>query len=230
MKEIYDFIITKEDGVTEDDLSTNFTILSKTEIAKQLNNLLRTKQIEIFNNGTNLIYKKSSSLADEERIIYQLISESKGKGLWLRDIKIKSNIPQNVVTKILRNMENKKMVKSLKTIKSNRKIYVLYEDTPAEELTGGVWFSEGEVDNEFVNLIYKVVIDFLERFRSDVIPDNLPDVAEIMRHVEYSKVSTIPINLDDLETLIKTMVYDGYVQEIIYDDIVYYRPSNTSQS
>lgn len=224
MKEIFQYITTMEDGVTEEDLLKKFTLLSKQEIAKQLNNLLRTKQIEIFNNGTSLIYKKSASLADEERIIYQLIAESKGKGLWLRDIKMKSNIPQNVITKILRNMENKKMVKSLKTIKSNRKIYVLFDDTPAEELTGGVWFSEGEVDTEFVNLIYKVVLDFLKKYECDVIPDNLPEITEIMRHIEYTKVSTVPISLDDLETLVKTMVYDGAVQEIIFDDTVYYRP------
>lgn len=226
MKEILQFIASLDDGATEEDLSHKFTLLSKQEIAKQLNNLLRTNQIEIFNNGANLIYKKSTSLAEEERIIYQLISDSKGKGLWLRDIKTKSNIPQNVLTKILRNMENKKMVKSLKTIKSNRKIYVLFTDSPAEELTGGVWFLEGAVDSEFIKHIYKVVAEFLEKYRSDIIPQKLPDIMEIMQHIEITKASTVPISIDDLETLVKTMVYDGIVQEIKYNEKVFYRPIN----
>lgn len=226
MEDLLDFIISTPEGVTEKDIAIKFPIYPKHEIAKQLNNLLKNKEIEISNDGVDLIYKKSSNLADEERIIYQLISESKGKGLWLRELKIKSNISQNLIVKLLKNMESKCIIRSLKSVKGNRKIYILYNDVPTDELTGGIWFNDGDVDVEFVDQIKKLVYEYLlNNYFSEVIPEKLPCLTEILEYIERSKISTVKINPLDLETLMKVMAYDGIIKEIVIGNVVYYLPT-----
>ncbi|KAM0674487.1 DNA-directed RNA polymerase III subunit RPC6 [Gurleya vavrai] len=217
--------IHSKDGVSETDLIDKFPSLTKTQITAHLNTFLRNKQIELYNNGNDLIYKKISSAIEEERIIYQLISQS--KGLWLRDIKLRTSIPQNLINKILKQMENKKMIKSLKSVKNNRKVYVLYDDKPNEELTGGVWFNEGDVDNELVDEISKIIYSYIcKKCLSDdcVQIDNLLGPSEILKFIEDCKVMNVQLNLNDVELMMKTMVYDGLIQEINLDDGLVYRP------
>lgn len=224
MKDILAFIISR-DGVSETDLMEQFPNHTKAQIATSLNTLLRNKQIELHNNGQDLIYKKISSSIEEERIIYQLISQN--KGLWLRDIKLRTNIPQNLVAKLLKQMENKKMIKSLKSVKNNRKVYVLYDENPGEELTGGVWFNDGDVDNDLVDEICKIVYTYLcKNCQSTNIGnfDELLGISEILNFLEKSKVMNVQLCCDDVETLMKVLVYEGLVQEINLEDGIVYRP------
>ncbi|EJW05385.1 hypothetical protein EDEG_00049 [Edhazardia aedis USNM 41457] len=215
MQDLLDFILSKEDGVCEDEIKTNFPDLSKKETAKILSNLLKTKKIDIYGSGSSLVYKKPASSFDEERIIYQLIAETNGKGLWLRDIKMKSNIPQNLINKILQQMENKKIIKSIKSVKNNRKIYVLYSDKVCEDVTGGVWFNDGEIDDEFFNCVVKLVIKYLnDNYANEIYYKNFPSAEEIHKHIERCKISSVQLNLSDVESLLKVMVYDEYIQEL----------------
>ncbi|KAM0677594.1 DNA-directed RNA polymerase III subunit RPC6 [Binucleata daphniae] len=220
LKEIQDFICTSN-GVTEIDIITKFKSITKVKLSSILNNLLRTKQIEIQNNGHDLIYKKVSSSIEEERIIYQLITQN--KGLWLKDIKMRTNIPQNLISKLLKQMENKKMIKSLKSVKNNRKVYVLYDDKPSEELTGGVWFNDGNIDTELVEEIIKIIYTHLCRIDNKNI-ENYLSIEKVIRFLEENKIMTVNLNYEDVETLMNVMVYEEYVQEIIIDDVAVYRP------
>lgn len=58
----------------------------------------------------------------------QEIERAGNKGIWTRDIKTHTNIPQQVVTKTLRLLETRQLVKSVKSISSkNKKLYMLYD-------------------------------------------------------------------------------------------------------
>lgn len=56
-------------------------------------------------------------------------------------MKFHSNLQQPVITKILKALESRKLVKSVKSVTGgNRKVYMLYELEPSRELTGGAWW------------------------------------------------------------------------------------------
>lgn len=58
----------------------------------------------------------------------QEIERAGNKGVWTRDIKTHTNIPQQIVTKTLRLLETRRLVKSVKSISSkNKKLYMLFD-------------------------------------------------------------------------------------------------------
>lgn len=52
----------------------------------------------------------------EEKLIYTIIEDGGNKGIWIRDIRVKSNLIMTQLNKILKNLENKKLIKAVKSV------------------------------------------------------------------------------------------------------------------
>ena len=63
-----------------------------------------------------------------------------GIGLWTKDMKHKTNLQQTQVTKILKQLESRNLVKAIKPVNQpSKKFYMLFDLEPAREITGGAW-------------------------------------------------------------------------------------------
>ncbi len=61
-------------------------------------------------------------------------------GIWTKDLKYRTNLQQLQITKILKTLEQRSLVKAVKSASNaSRKVYMLFELEPAKELTGGAW-------------------------------------------------------------------------------------------
>jgi hypothetical protein len=61
-------------------------------------------------------------------------------GVWTRDLKVRTNLAQPQVTKMLKALEGKSLIKSVKNVNNpSRKLYMLFELEPSREITGGAW-------------------------------------------------------------------------------------------
>ena len=97
--------------------------------AKAINTLLSSGRIELFKNAKGLLYKAKSSTNikgdQEEKIVYGIIEESGNKGTWIRDIRVKSNLGQTQLQKVLKALETKKLIKAVKAVNARtRKVYM----------------------------------------------------------------------------------------------------------
>ena len=89
----------------------------------------------------------------EERLVYQIIEDSGNTGIWIRDIRMKSNLPISTIHKSIKALENKKLIKSVKSVRAPKKpLYMLYDIQPNESVTGGAWYSDQEFETEFVDV------------------------------------------------------------------------------
>lgn len=74
--------------------------------------------------GGKLIYKVKVDFApdgmrtadNEEKIIFRIIADAGNKGIWIRDIRSRSNLLPKQLDKVLRSLENGKVIKSVKTV------------------------------------------------------------------------------------------------------------------
>lgn len=124
----------KNGGITNDDLVQNFSTYSVEERVGSINKLLQLGIIEVLTKGTSLIYRlkdsnKKTTLPkgadNEEKIVYSIIEEGGNKGIWIRDIRVKSNLIMTQLNKILKNLENKKLIKHVKSV--NVRKFLIYK-------------------------------------------------------------------------------------------------------
>ncbi|KAL1305680.1 hypothetical protein AAFC00_007273 [Neodothiora populina] len=107
---------------------------------------------------------KLSTLEEQELMVYQQIENSGTNGIWVKTIKQRTNIHQTAVTKCMKTLEGKKLVKPVKSIKNpTQRIYMLSHLSPNEDVTGGPWFSEGELDIELIAVTADAVVHFIEK-------------------------------------------------------------------
>ncbi|KAI5151617.1 DNA-directed RNA polymerase III subunit RPC6 [Enteropsectra breve] len=216
MSKIYEYISENEDGVDEAMLSAKFNDLTKIDIAKELSVLLRGNQIEVLTIEGKMLYKSSLVKVDNyTTMIMMLIQHSGTTGVWLRDIKTKTNIPHNLVLKILKNLESARKIKSIKNIKNNRKMYILYDTKPDDNVSGGVWFSNNDVDLDFVNRLMDVIYKYCYKPEDASILTKLESLVkedDLFEFILKNKLTEVELTMNDLGVLIDTLIYDGRME------------------
>lgn len=216
-----------DDGASEEQLCNKFPMLTKVDLASYLNELLQSGQIELINGNNEVYYKVIQNRAlDYEAMIIALLAKTGSTGMWLRDIKVKTNIPHNLVLKILKTLETGRKIKSVKSIKNNRRMYMLYDVRPAEEVTGGVWFNNNDVDLVFVNKLMEIIYKFCDKrdepFALNKI-ESLTKISELRDFIVNSGITEVELNMNDLGTLVDCLVSDGRVEKYNTDDGVVIR-------
>ncbi|KAH3900463.1 probable DNA-directed RNA polymerase III subunit RPC6 [Saccharomycodes ludwigii] len=200
------------------------------------NNQLKFQAVSI-----NEAFKKSKMSADES-LVYSYIESSGREGIWIKTIKARTNLHQHVVMKCLKNLEAAKYVKSIKNVKyPTRKIYMLYNLQPSIEVTGGPWFTDGELDVEFINSLLTIIWRFIaektypngfnnfeqsERDESNnenngkLFSYNVKNYAsaqEILNFINSSNISKVDLSTHDIISLCESLRYDDKLEKIGFD-------------
>lgn len=160
------------DGLSNSDLSELLPNISVQDRVASINKLLQLGHLEILTKNNSLIYRykdpmKKSNVPkgadNEEKIVYSIIEEGGNKGIWIRDIRVKSNLIMTQLNKILKNLESKKLIKAVKSVNaSKKKVYMLYNMEPDRTVTGGAWYQDQDFETEFVDLLNQYSLHFLQ--------------------------------------------------------------------
>eukprot|EP01041_Mallomonas_annulata_P007617 gene7617-15600_t len=135
-----------------------------------INDLLGSNRLQLLMQGNVVVYKliheekaaKFEGLGPEQILVYQAIEKSGNRGAWTRDIKMSTNIPQQILTKTLKTLEQRNLIKSVRSVSSkSKKLYMLHDLVPAKEITGGPWYTDQEFDHEFIEELCRFVVQFV---------------------------------------------------------------------
>ncbi|KAL8965724.1 MAG: hypothetical protein Q9183_003716, partial [Haloplaca sp. 2 TL-2023] len=98
--------------------------------------------------------QKYKSLSTEEALVYSYIETAGREGIWSRILRSKSGLHMTVMQRCLKSLEGKEYIKQIKTAKfPNRKTYMLFGLQPTEDVTGGPFYTDGVLDDEFVTIM-----------------------------------------------------------------------------
>lgn len=231
-KAILELCREHKDGLSEEVMEAELKGYSISQKAGAINSLLQQHRLQMLQGtGKSLIYKevvtsdavKFKGLGSEEMLVYQIIQQSANAGIWTKDLKYKSNLQQPQVAKVLKALESRKLVKSIKSVTSgNKKLYMLYELEPSREVTGGAWYTEHEFDSEFIEALREACFRYIDR-QGDA---TLTDIASFIASKGFSKVD---LREEDVLSIVNTLVYDGRVDAIEdSEDIDHFRPAMLS--
>lgn len=156
------------------------------------------------------------------------IKASDNRGIWTKDLKTKTNLHQTVLNKVLKSLESgRRLIKSVRNVKNpTRKVYMLIGLNPSAELTGGPWFSETELDVEFINELCKVCLKFIISRSSfkpgkdaailqvNFLNNRYPTLMDVHDFICNSGVTTTELGVDDVRMLLDRLIFDGDVEKI----------------
>lgn len=160
----------------------------------------------------------------DELLVYQVIKNADNKGAWTKEIKQKTGLHQNIVTKVIKALEAKQIIKSVKTKNSTRKVFMLHDVEPSLEITGGPWFSENELDTEFIEGLAMACLKFIAS-RSAPSDGNLETLLpveysgyatleQIHTFITVSGITNVEIGISDLEFVVHALMYDGKIEKV----------------
>ncbi|ORD99980.1 RPC6 [Hepatospora eriocheir] len=231
-EELFKYLEEVSDGANEDMITKNFPEIKKIDIASTLNELLSANKIEVSVTLGGVFYKAKRDMKnDYEAMILNILKEGGSEGVWIKDIKNKSNIPHALLLKILKGLEVSNKIKGLKSIKNNRKMYVLYDLMPDEKMTGGIFFENNEVDIDLVEKLMVVILKIISKENdSHYLPNfsELFTVSEILTKLKNSNILSVNISEEDFSTIIDVMEYDNLIEKINYNEKIVIRVINSN--
>eukprot|EP00088_Acartia_fossae_P048330 TRINITY_DN5271_c0_g1_i12.p1 TRINITY_DN5271_c0_g1~~TRINITY_DN5271_c0_g1_i12.p1 ORF type:complete len:304 (-),score=62.55 TRINITY_DN5271_c0_g1_i12:266-1177(-) len=223
-------------GINDKVLMNSIPELDTKGRATCINKLLATGKIDLFKAPEGLLYKlKAPSNAinirgdQEEKVVFKIIETSGNKGIWLRDIRAQSGLLQQQLNKVLKSLEAKKLVKSVKSVNANKKkVYMLYDLEPDNSVTGGTWYSDQDFESEFVEILNQQCHRFLlhreEKASANksggplaVRNGSLVKVSEIASYISELGISKVTLRHEDIDAIMKTLIYDGKAERMSGD-------------
>mmetsp|Transcript_87008 Transcript_87008/g.251312 ORF Transcript_87008/g.251312 Transcript_87008/m.251312 type:complete len:326 (+) Transcript_87008:378-1355(+) len=215
-----------KDGISNKDIQATFTgAQERTHLANVINDLSRESRLRMSKSGVdNQLYytlvaqdvaKKYQGLDVAAKMVLQVIEKAGNQGIWTKDIRMQTNIQQQALNKIFKQLENRRLVKPVKSVTAKaKKLYMLYELVPSKELTGGVWYSGLEFDHEFISELRTFVIHCVRRLNEG----RGVTLTDIKNKMIQANVSRVELSLDEVKQLVQTLVYDYQVEEFEDDN------------
>jgi DNA-directed RNA polymerase III subunit RPC6 len=98
-------------------------------------------------------------LDDQQAMVYEQIEDSGGDGIWLKTIRTRLNMHESVVNAAVKHLEKTlHYIRVLDNVaNSHRRMYIKVGVKQSERSTGGPWYTDGELDEAFVEAISDVL-------------------------------------------------------------------------
>uniref|UniRef100_A0A1B6DXE9 DNA-directed RNA polymerase III subunit RPC6 n=2 Tax=Clastoptera arizonana TaxID=38151 RepID=A0A1B6DXE9_9HEMI len=226
-------------GVSDSDIQKEFPQINAAQRVIIINKLITEGFLDLFNEKGGLVYKLKSTVKteklknadNEERIVYSIIEEAGNKGIWIRDIRFKSNLMPTTLGKILKQLENKKIIKAVKSVAaSKKKVYMLYNLEPDRSLTGGSWYCNQDFEVEFVDVLNQQCYRYLQQRKEKTVAvaaKNGPLAAQaiafastndVWKYITELGISKVILEKKEIKTILDTLLYDGKVERTINVD------------
>lgn len=76
----------------------------------------------------------------------------------MRNIQKRTNLHKSILDRCLKSLESKGYIKTVHNVKApTRKTYMLAGLRPAEDVSGGAWFTDGVMDVHFINTVARTI-------------------------------------------------------------------------
>ena len=86
---------------------------------------------------------------------------------------------------------------------------MLYDVTPAKEITGGPWYTEMEFDHEFVNSLRTFIMELVKRVNDG----KGVTLSLIVEKMKKANVSRVELSMTEVQQIVQTLAYDYMIEQ-----------------
>ncbi|XP_006459884.1 hypothetical protein AGABI2DRAFT_202311 [Agaricus bisporus var. bisporus H97] len=171
----------------------------------------------------------TKDLNGEENLVFSHIKAAGSEGIWTKHLKTKTNLHQTIIDRSLKTLTQKRLVKRVPSVQHpTRKIYMLEGLEPSISLTGGPWYTDNELDTEFIQhlteVCYKFVRDTTFPKRKEgggegVLyaisnPPRYPTAQDIRSSLKKAKLTETELSVEHVEMLLNVLILDGKIEKL----------------
>lgn len=108
---------------------------------------------------------------------------------------------------------------------------MLYNLEPDRSVSGGAWYQDQDFEAEFVDVLNQQCLRFLQMKKEQAMKLNdgpmaahalaCCSVSQVHKFITDLGISKITLDQEDLETILKTVFYDGKAERILQSDGTY---------
>jgi len=166
-------------------------------------------------------------LGAEENLVLSHIQAAANEGIWTKHLKAKTELHQTVIDRCLKSLVQKQLIKSVKSVKHpTRKVYMLFHLEPSVDVTGGPWYTDNELDTEFIKLLCSAILRFIKdrsfpKTKSENRPlyaisaaPSYPTGQQIQTFLSKSKITETQLTVEHIEMLLNVLVIDGEIEKV----------------
>ncbi|KIM92356.1 hypothetical protein PILCRDRAFT_810404 [Piloderma croceum F 1598] len=172
-------------------------------------------------------------MSGEENMVLSHIQASGNEGIWTKHLKAKTELHQTVIDRCLKSLMQKQLIKSIKAVKHpTRKIYMLFHLQPSVEITGGPWYTDNELDTEFIKLLSSACLHYIrdrsfpkQKRSGDQSPHSqplfpiggapsYPGAKQIQSFLDKSKITETELSVEHVEMLLNVLILDGEIEKV----------------
>ncbi|KAL0207694.1 hypothetical protein P9112_012322 [Eukaryota sp. TZLM1-RC] len=199
------------------------------EIVNTINELNKRCLVDLIQENGQLVVSRRSheeaeklrTLAEDERLVFTHIARTGNQGIWIKELRFGTNFPAPHLTKLLKTLQNRKLVKSVKSVQhKSRKVYMLYDLEPSATHTGGLLYDDNQnFDYNFVDNLLKIIVAIVRKKGHKGV--SVKDIHNEIRQRGLTKNVDLPEDM--VETLCNVCVLDGELNETKkLDDLGHY--------
>ncbi|KAF9647078.1 hypothetical protein BDM02DRAFT_3146353 [Thelephora ganbajun] len=171
----------------------------------------------------------TKDLGGEESLVLGHIKATGNEGIWTKHLKGKTDLHQTIIDRCIKTLIQKQLIKAVKSVKHpTRKIYMLAHLDPSVELTGGPWYTDNELDTEFIKLLCNACLRLIQdksfpKRRSHQSQPALypisslpeyPNAQNVLQFLKQTKITETPLSVEHVESLLNVLVLDGEIERI----------------
>ncbi|KAK6122122.1 hypothetical protein DH2020_044132 [Rehmannia glutinosa] len=147
-------------------------------------------------------------LVDAEHAILNLIKSKKDLGIWTREIKLETKLADNVVTKSVKSLLAKGLIKEVVNIQNKaKKTYMAVEFEPSKEISGGEWYNNGELDKQLIDALKLVCFRYMRM-------QKVATLEGVHNEIKKNGVVTFDISSQQIGEILNSMVLDNDIIEV----------------
>jgi DNA-directed RNA polymerase III subunit RPC6 len=203
-------------GCAQDDLESALGNTAKDVILQALNLLIKQNKLVpcpghdgkmLFRLKTAEEVAKFQGLVAEDMLVYQEVERAGTSGISTKDLSTRANLQPPQLTKVLKTLETRKLVRPVKSMNKNKKMYLLYDLEASREITGGTFYSGQEFDHE-------LIIRLQEAALAIIIREDSASAQKVHEFIEQSGlVHGKQLEMSDITSVLDTLVYDGRIEK-----------------
>lgn len=151
----------------------------------------------------------SNELNADERNVYNLIKSKGDMGIWKGDIRKELNITNSkIVDNCTKSLQLKQMIKEVPNVQAKgKKRLMAMEFEPSKELTGGVWYQDGMLDEELIKILKKFCLIRLNRLKIAT--------ADGMRHeIKKERVCNVELTIEQVKEILENLVLEKEITRV----------------